>query len=154
MNEIEYERMQEDAAIGQMIAENLQAILDAHDANNVQDLYRTIYKYTDCGPWLSVQLHDGTWKHSHELRGIDNGNVRALLVGSIVEGSDAEVLGRVIDLIAFDDEDGPQKAAEAFDHEVEEVNAEACALWHEANDDEDDDSEDDDSEDDEEESQQ
>lgn len=136
MNEMEYERMQEDAAIGQAIAQNLQAILDDNGAVDVADLYRSIYKYTDCGPWLSVQLHDGTWKHCHELRGIDNGNVRALLIGSIVEGSDAEVLGKVIDLIDYDDEGGEQQAVAAFNHELDQVNDEACRLWDEANKDE------------------
>jgi hypothetical protein len=104
MNEREYEEMQESAAIGQMIAANLQAILDDHGATNVADLYRTLYKHTECGPWLSVQLHDGTWKHCHELRGIDNGDVRALLVGAIVEGSDADVVGSVVDLMDYGDE--------------------------------------------------
>lgn len=133
MNEIEYERMQENAAIGQAIAANLQAILDEHGATDVADLYRTLYKYTDCGPWLSVKLHDGTWKHCHELQGISNCNVRALLVGSIVEGSDAEVLGRGIDLMDYMDEGGEAKAVEAFNREVEQVNDEACRLWGEAN---------------------
>jgi hypothetical protein len=131
MNEIDYYRMQEDAAEGQVCLDNLNAILSANGGEmTVADLYRSIYKYIDCGPWLSVQLHDGTWKHCDELHGIENGNVRALLVGSIVEGCDAEVTGRVLDLLEFET---PEDAVAAFDHEVDQVNAEACALWDEVN---------------------
>lgn len=133
MDEIEHERMQEDAATGQAIAANLQAILDDYGVTDVANLYRSIYKYTECGPWLSVQLHDGTWKHCHELRGIENGNVRALLVGSIVEGSDAEVTADPIDLMDYMDEGGDAKAVADFSNEVEQVNREACRLWDEAN---------------------
>lgn len=134
MNEIDYYKMQEDAAAGQACADNLEAILsDNGGGMTVADLYRSIYKYTACGPWLSVQLHDGTWKHCDELDGIDNGNVRALLVGSIVEGCDAEVEGRVLDLLEFET---PEDAVAAFNHEIEQVNADACALWDEANEEE------------------
>lgn len=131
MNEIDYYRMQESAAEGQVCLDNLNAILSDNGGEmTVDDLYRSIYKYTECGPWLSVQLHDGTWKHCDQLDGIDNGNVRALLVGSIVENSDAEVTGRVLDLLEFET---PEDAIAAFNHEVEQVNAEACALWDEVN---------------------
>ncbi len=105
---------------------NLEAILAAHGVDDVSDLGRFLYKYTDAGLWLSVRLHDGTWKHTGNLDGIDNGNVRALLVGSIVEGSDAEVYGREVDLL---NDDAPAE----LEHEVEEVDAEACRLWEEAN---------------------
>jgi hypothetical protein len=118
---------------GDICFANLQAILRECGAANVAELYRTIYKYNDCGPWLSVRLHDGTWMHCDELHGIDNGNVRSLRVGSIVEGSDAEVTGREIDLLAYDDDEA---AVAAFDSEVDDVNTEACRLWDEANTDE------------------
>lgn len=131
MNEREYLRMQDDLEAGGIILENLEAILsDNGGGMTVADLYRSIYKYTECGPWLSVLLHDGTWRHCDQLRGIENGSVRALLVGSIVENSDAEVTGRELDLLTFKT---PEDAVAAFNHEVEQVNAEACALWDEAN---------------------
>lgn len=132
MNEIDYERMQEDAAIGQAIAANLEAILSENAADmTVESLDRSLYKYTECGAYLSVQLHDGTWRHSGDLTGIENSNVRQLLVGSIVEGSDAEVCADPIDLIDYDD---PQEAVRVFNKTVEWVNDEACTLWHEVND--------------------
>lgn len=133
MNEIEYEEMQESAAIGQMIAENLKFILDAYDVKTVEDLYCVVYKYTDCGPWISVKLHNGTWRHCHELNGIDNNDVCALLVGSIVEGSDAEVCADPINLIDYIDEDGAVKSLAAFNQSVEWVNDEAARIWDESN---------------------
>lgn len=134
MNEIDYERMQEDAAIGQAMVANLEAILSENAADmTVESLNRSLYKYTECGAHLSVQLHDGTWRHSGDLNGIKNGDVRQLLVGSIVEGSDAEVCADPIDLIAFEE---PQEAVKVFNKTVEWVNDEACTLWHETNDEE------------------
>jgi hypothetical protein len=134
MNEVEYERMQEDAAMGQFIFENLRAILSDNGAGDtVADLARSTYKYTDAGVSLAVRLHDGSVRYCDNLHGIDNGNVRALGVSSIVEGSDAEVPMRWLDLMA------PESAEDAvtlFNALVEDVNAEACALWDEANADE------------------
>ena len=134
MNEIEYERMQEEAGMGQAILENLKAILSDDGAGDtLADLYRSIYKHTDCGPWLSVVLHDGSTVDCDELGNVKLGDVRSLLVGSIVEGSDAEVTADPIDLMSFDK---PEDAVEAFNRAVEWVNDEACALWEEANGDE------------------
>ena len=133
MNEIDYERMQEDAAIGQAINNTLRAVLDEWGVENVQQLGRAIYKYTECGPWLSVKLHDGTWKHTGDLAGIHNHDVRSLLVGSIVEGSDAEVSGMEIDLLGYIDEGDEQRAIDRLYHEIDQVNDTACALWEEAN---------------------
>lgn len=127
----EYERLQDDLEAGAICLAALEEILSAIGGGmTVKDLARSIYKYTACGPWLSVQLHDGTWRHSGDLDGIQNGDVRALLVGSIVEGSDAEVIGTPIDLLKCDTEGS---AIKAFDREVQSVNEEACRLWYEAN---------------------
>ena len=134
MNEIDYERMQEDAAMGQAIAANLKAILDDWGVENVQQLDRTIYKNTECGAHLSVKLHDGTWRHSGDLDGIDNGNVQALLLWSIVEGSDAEVDADPISLLDYMDEGDEKRLIADFDKTLDWVNDEACSLWHEAND--------------------
>ena len=120
--------MQESAAIGQSIADNLNAILD--DAPDVRALYRRTYKYTECGAWLSVRLHDGTIRHCDQLDDVKNDDVRALLVGSIVENSDAEVVADWIDLIDYET---PADAAAAFNDTVDWVDNAACALWDEAN---------------------
>ena len=113
---------------------NLEAILSDNGSDmNVAALARSLYKYTECGAYLSVQLHDGTWRNSGDLTGIENSNVRQLLVGSIVEGSDAEVCADPIDLNEYKD---PADAVKAFNDIVSWVNDEACVLWHEANDEE------------------
>jgi hypothetical protein len=70
--------------------------------------------------------------------------IRKIGVSSIVENSDAEVPIIWLDLEAYADEersegDLPELCAAAtrdFGKIVDEVNTEACTLWHEANDDE------------------
>ena len=129
MTEYEWQRMQDDLEGGAICLAALEEILSDNGTDSVKDLARSLYKYTECGPWLSVQLHDGSWRHSGDLDGIKNGDVRALLVGSIVEDSDAEVTGTPIDLLRCDTEGS---AVESFDREVKWVNEEACRLWNEA----------------------
>ena len=131
MNEIEYERGQEMIAMGEHANACLDAILadDGCDPT-LRALYRSIYKHTECGPWLSVQTWDGRWFHCQDLHKVDKNEVRYLLVGSIVEGSDAEVTTDPIDLVECE---SPEAAVELFNQTVEWVNDEACALWEEAN---------------------
>lgn len=131
MNEVQYERDQEMIAMGQ----HANAYLDAIFADDGCDptlpaLYRSIYKYTECGPWLSVQTWDGRCFHCQDLHKVDMHEVRYLLVGSIVEGSDAEVCADPIDLVECE---SPEAAVKLFNRTVEWVNDEACALWNEAN---------------------
>ena len=131
MNEIDYYEMCEAAAEG----EHCNACLDAILADNGSDmtlpaLYRSIYKYTECGPWLSVKTWDNRTFHCGELHKVDKDEVRYLLVGSIVEGSDAEVTADWIDLHAAE---SPEDAVVWFNATVAWVNDEACALWDEAN---------------------
>ena len=133
MNEREYFEMEEDAAMGEAIAAVFQTILDAYEATDCRSLGEAVYDSTACGAWLSVQLHDGTWRHTGDLGGISNGNVRALLLGSIVEGSDAEVYGRDLDLLVYVEGDDQTTALTAFNDALQEVDDEACRLWDEAN---------------------
>jgi hypothetical protein len=133
MNEVQYEAMQEDAAIGQAMAEALQYVIDHYGVETVERLGRSIYKYTDCGAWLSVKLHDGTWKHTGNLTDVSIGNVRALMVGSIVEGSDAEVKATPLDLMDYLEEGGEKRLLDDLEETIEWVDGEAGALWDEAN---------------------
>ena len=56
--------------MGERILANLEAILSDNGSEmSVSALDRSLYKYTDCGAHLSVQLHDGTWRHSGNLLG-------------------------------------------------------------------------------------
>jgi len=93
---------------------------------------RSIYKYTDCGPWVSF-LVPGAWlgRVYYTERAAYGWGPRlwgarctGISVGSIVEGSDAEV--------------GPVRLYFPFTNEqlwdaVQEINDEACAFWDEAN---------------------
>lgn len=108
---------------------SLEAIFVSQEAENINDLYLGIYTNTDCGPWLSVELHDGSWRHCGQLKDVLSSDIRRIMVGSIVEGSDAEVCGDPIDLSNHD----PKSAVEAFNQSVEWVNDEASILWERDN---------------------
>jgi hypothetical protein len=131
MNEIDYYQNEEMIAEGQHANACLRAILlDNGGDMTLPDLYRSIYKYTPCGPWLSVRTWDGRTFHCGELDKVYANDVRYLLVGSIVEGSDAEVTADWIDLVECE---SPEDAVVRFNRTVAWVNDEACALWDEAN---------------------
>jgi hypothetical protein len=68
---------------------------------SIQAISRVIYKGTECGAW--VDEHDG-----------------AIRIGSIVEGSDAEVATVVLPY---------PFTMERFWKDCEQVNAEACQVW-------------------------
>lgn len=164
MSEIEFFRAEENAEIGRFIAGIAKAIFDAHDAETMGQLQRTLYKYTDAGVAISFELH-------HEIPEPDSteayiGNeptpnrfvycgderaytikapwnaVRAIGVSSIVEGSDAEVPVEWLDLMQYCDDEKyegdltliAEMALTDFNAIVRRVNDEACALWHEAHD--------------------
>lgn len=77
------------------------------EAHRIARLNKIVYKNTDCGAW--VQVHPDR-----------------VVIGSIVEGSDAEVPG--CDLpFPFD--------IEAWDETIQYVEDEADLLWREANED-------------------
>lgn len=98
----------------------------SRDFTTFADLGRAVYKYTDCGPWIVAVLLDGSevYYTSPEAHALSMDTVvRAIRVGSIVEGSDADV--------------GPYEVTRARDFwpTVERVNEEAVIEWHDANDD-------------------
>lgn len=122
MTERDWHRANANEAADLLCALNLQAILDHYGATNVEELGRELYKSTDCGPVLSVQLHDGRWKHTGDLASVKTGHVRGLQVGSIVEGSDAHIAGAVTNLLT---EGAYADLIAAFDREVRLVDARA-----------------------------
>lgn len=76
------------------------AILSDNGAGDtLADLYRSIYRYTACGPSLSVKLHDGRIFHNRDLDAVKTGDVRALRITSIIEGSDSVIESDWIDLL-------------------------------------------------------
>jgi hypothetical protein len=91
---------------------------------NFAQLGRAVYEGTECGPWMVAILPDGTevYYEDEEARAIlPETQLKAIKVGSIVEGSGAEAAPRVCE--------DPAKLSEI----IEEVNADASALWDEAN---------------------
>jgi hypothetical protein len=73
---------------------------------NVEQFERSIYKYTACGAWIK-------WTD------------KKVLLGSIVEGSDAEITAPPLKFPFTMDE---------FEKTLQFVEDEADMLWHEAND--------------------
>lgn len=96
------------------------------------EIFRRLYKGTECGAWIQFRVpHSGNWitngsdpQIKHLLRRTDR--LTELQIGSIVEGSDAEVAADVIPCPC-----APRDIEQAIRY-VEET---ADQLWHEANDD-------------------
>ena len=128
MNEVQFEATQEAAAEGEHALACLDAILSDNGGDiTLPGLARSLYRYTDCGAWLSVKTWDGRVFHSHALGSVDPTEIRFLLVGSIVEGSDVEVCADWIDLLACE---SPDEAVRAFSTAVADVeDAVAEAEW-------------------------
>ena len=156
MNEIEYYEMQENAAIGQAIGMAVSAIFNEYlehlpeAERTMRQLQRAAYKYTDAGVSVGFKLFDGScvWNGDSLANDLSLVNqIEDICIGSIVEGSDAEVPPVWLNLHKI--ADGSDKACDKYpDDTVEQlairrwyetlewVNDEACALWHEANDEE------------------
>jgi len=138
MDEIEYERQQEEVAMGQAIAANVKAIFDDQGCETMAGLQRRLYKDTDAGIAISFELHNGSYVYVGDARAHiikDPWNwIRCIGASSIVEGSDAEVEGGWIDCAdaKYMEEGGEQLIVADFDALCKEVNDEACALWDEA----------------------
>lgn len=120
------------------------------DADGPGELYRQLYKYTDCGPSLGVtfKYYDdpghseaypelktktiycsglnalGTWADMDKRGEL----VIAFLVGSIVEGVDYDCETR--DVTWDQEEDEPETIHERLYAAVTAVNDEANSIWH------------------------
>ena len=120
---------------------NMLAALDEHcDFASPHELYRSVYKYTECGPWMSMlvnggwvhcgELHTlGTWKQMLERKMI----VTELLFGSIVEGVDQcadEVSVTLADMTHAEHGVKQETVMAAIYGAVERVNEDARAIWN------------------------
>ena len=125
------------------------------DADSPADLYRQVYKYTDCGAHLSVQIQyyktiepDGfnefpfdklvsEWVHCGELprlgtwADLDQQGVlvTAMMVGSIVEGVDQCAESIEVEAKQLDEE--PEEFYKRFYIALSEVERDAEAIWNE-----------------------
>ena len=125
------------------------------DADSPVELYRQVYKYTDCGAHLSVQIQyyktiepDGfndfpfdklvsEWVHSDALRRLGTWKdldeqgvlVTAMMVGSIVEGVDQ--CTESIEVEAHQLDAIPEEFRSRFYAALSEVEREAESIWDE-----------------------
>jgi hypothetical protein len=129
MDEKDYMRMEEDAAMAAHCASCAQGILTSHGVDTWYGLYRDIYKWTPCGPWLAVQTEDNKWIDCDDLDDVGDIEVVGFRVGTIVEGSDAEINA---DWVYFEDCESPADAVIKFHEAVEWVDAEAKEAFWEA----------------------
>ena len=123
------------------------------DADSPAELYRQVYKYTDCGAYLSVQIQyfktlepDGfnefpfdklvsEWVHCGELSRLGTWKdmdqqgvlVTTLLVGSIVEGVDEGTDNIEVETKQVDEE--PSEFRKRFDAALKEVEQQAESIW-------------------------
>jgi len=131
----EYSRGQDAVAEGEAMAEMIQAVLDDHDAENFARLDRNLYKYTDCGASLGLELwsDEMVWSGDPRMAEIKPGDVKGIGVGSIVEGVDAEVEHEFIYPDRFldgDEEDLKHIFLAAYDALVERVEEAARDIWN------------------------
>jgi hypothetical protein len=141
----QYIRGQDDAAHMEEQAKEqdmLPHLVKHCDYEGPHAMYRAFYKYTDCGPWVSLRVN-GAWVHCQDLHKLGSwadmqrrGDiVDEVLIGSIVEGVDAEpspVSVRLDDIRSSRSKSGNvtrQSLRSALDHSVSAVNEVARAIW-------------------------
>ena len=96
------------------VAEGIGLPFEGKLSDIVSKIQRAVYKGTECGAW--VQFDE-----------------KGIMVGSIVEGSDAEFSKR-IDLSGVDiSDEGSTLLNERFWAALDEIDDLACAEWEEAN---------------------
>ncbi len=110
---------------------NLTEFLAAQGAETPHRAGRDLYKQTECGPWLSFILSDGSSIYYESAPAREAGAAwwaacTGVKIGSIVEGSDHEVTPVTLSW--------PFTQAQ-FEEAVGSINDEASAAWEEANED-------------------
>ena len=89
--------------------------------------YKGIYKSTEAGVCIHMRINNN-WHAGDELPQIvPIRTIEALMISSIVEGSEAEFGGYIFEI----DKDF---SANKFMHEVASVNEQAVSHWHEVHD--------------------
>ena len=113
---------------GELAIRSLRQLCAYFGADTPRSLNRRVYKDTECGASISLQLQDGSWLHNGQA-GWDTLDIKARIQGftlqTIVEGSDAEVNSDTFYLPVRESE------VKAW---LADMEAEADQLWHEAND--------------------
>lgn len=85
-------------------------ILSLYSAENLRELAKEIYDCTSCGAWISFFTSKEEIPSS-DLTDYQNkkpwaaNNIVGIRLGSIVEGSDAEITGKILYCGTFDEKD-------------------------------------------------
>lgn len=124
------------------------------DADSPAELYRQVYKFTDCGAWLSVKINyieviepDGfndypseversKWIHSDDMYKLgtwkdmdERGElITSFMVGSIIEGVEQTTDDYEIEVMQTDEE--PAKFRARFNAAIDKVEEEAESIWN------------------------
>jgi hypothetical protein len=115
------------------------ALMLLDDYGGPYDMYRCLYKYTDCGPGVGFQI-DGRWVYCDDLRQFGSWDdfqghtIQAMSVSSIVEGVE-----QCTDTIILEAKDLRGKAkkptrktvGDAVFKAVAEVDQQANDIWNE-----------------------
>lgn len=114
---------------GEVVCRDLMGLLDAQGSETPHELGRDLYKAIACGPWVAFELRDGrsiryTDPEAREASPAWWDQCTGVRIGSIVEGSDAEIGPYTL---AF-----PFSMTE-FDTTVQVVDDEAGDAWESAN---------------------
>ena len=113
---------------------SLNTLLETLGVETPSRFGRAIYKWVDCGPWVEFLVnsdnYEGVYYEDTDVdEKVTNDNCVGINVGSIVEGSDAEI-GPVGLFFPFT----PERLWDTLDG----INEEACYEWDIANLEEDD----------------
>lgn len=126
----EFDSQQRAEAAGIVCLEAIKALLAHWGEKDLGQMNERVYRAYSCGPWLAVRLHNGTWVHgTRDLENVKLEDVGALKVGSIVEGSDAEIEGDVLELVSY--EDDPDALRLDFGRQLEGVDDQVQTIWYE-----------------------
>lgn len=98
------------------------------DYENPWELGRSVYKYIDCGPWVSFVLQSGDELYYDDIRNKDWKDIeplKGLKVGSIIEGVDYETE------TIFVPAEPLSTLNKRFFEAITEVNNQAQEIWNE-----------------------
>lgn len=118
-------------ALGAAMTEAITALLAWWDVQDFASLDRRVYKTTACGASIGLELHDGgfVWSGDPRLATTPPMEVRAIGVGSIVEGTDRTVEHEFIDLLDYAERDADDFVT-AFGKLVDQVDEAAQEAWN------------------------
>ena len=122
-----------------MKADMTAALMLLNDYDGPYDMYRYIYKYTDCGPGVGFQI-DGNWMYCDDLRkfgaweDFKGHTIQAMSISSIVEGVEQctdNIILEAKDLRGKGKKPTRKTVGDAIFKAVAKVDAQANDIWDE-----------------------